>query len=58
MRKKIHLSTGDQNNKVTDKWGELLIKHIILDQLDIPPRLKAKLLHQSPIKEKNGGNNY
>ncbi|MDT2048034.1 hypothetical protein [Priestia flexa] len=55
MRKKIHLSTGDQNNKVTDKWGELLIKHIILDQLDIPPRLKAKLLHQSPSKEKNGG---
>ncbi|MCM3004939.1 hypothetical protein [Priestia koreensis] len=55
MRKKVHLSTGTKNNTVADRWGELLVQHIIIQQLDIPYRLKAKLLHQSSSKETNGG---
>lgn len=53
MRRKIHLQTGTENNTVTDKWVQLLIKRIIVEQLDVSYQLKAKLLHKSLIPKRN-----
>lgn len=47
MRKKIKIQTEAEYNEATEKWVQLLIQRIIIEQLDIPPRLKAKLLHNS-----------
>ena len=52
MRKKIHLKTGVGNNAVTDKWIQLLIQRIIVEQLDVSYRLKAKLLRQTITQTK------
>ena len=57
MRKKIHLKTGTENNALTDKWIQLLIQRIIVEQLDVSYRLKAKLLHQTFI-QRNEENKY
>lgn len=53
MRRKIHLQTGAENNTVTDKWVQLLIQRIIVEQLDVSYQLKAKLLHKTLISERN-----
>ncbi|WP_339173781.1 hypothetical protein MKY51_15715 [Solibacillus sp. FSL R5-0691] len=53
MRRKIHLQIDSENNTVTEKWMQLLIQRIIVEQLDVPYRLKAKLLHQVLLAEKS-----
>jgi len=57
MRKKIHIKTGVENNAMTDKWVQLLIQRIIIEELDVSHRLKAKLLHQTTI-HRNEENEY
>ena len=52
MRRKIHIKTGTENDGMTDKWIQLLIQRIIVEQLDVSHRLKAKLLHQTFIQRK------
>lgn len=52
MRKKIHLKAGSEYNAATDKWIEHLVQRIIVEQLDIPHQLQAKLLYRSLIKRK------
>ena len=52
MRRKIHLQISSENNTVTDNWVQLLMQRIIVEQLDVSHRLKAKLLHQVLMKEK------
>jgi hypothetical protein len=54
MRRKINLYTGSDVNSVTDVWFEHLIRRIIVEQLDVPYRLKAKLLHQTLLIKSEG----
>lgn len=54
MRRKINLHTGSDVNSVTNVWFEHLIRRIIVEQLDVPYRLKAKLLHQTLLKKSEG----
>ncbi|MFJ7735612.1 hypothetical protein ACIQ2D_04640 [Lysinibacillus sp. NPDC097287] len=58
MRKKINLSLGTEHNSATDKWIQLLIQRIIVEQLDVPVQLKARLLHQTLLKERNEDDDY
>ncbi|USY55874.1 hypothetical protein P5663_19185 [Priestia flexa] len=46
MRKKIQLQTDSEVNSVTNLWIQHLVQRIIFEQLDVPPRLQPKLLHQ------------
>lgn len=52
MRKKVQLQTESEVNTVTDLWIQHLIQRIIVEQLEIPHRLQAKLLHQTLEKGK------
>jgi hypothetical protein len=52
MRKKIHLHISSEVNSVTDVWVQHLIQRIIVEQLEVPFRLQAKLLHQSLSRDK------
>lgn len=53
MRRKVQLRTESEVNTVTDLWIQHLIQRIIVEQLEIPHRLQAKLLHQTLEKGKN-----
>ncbi len=57
MRKKIHLKTSVEKNDMTDKWIQLLIQRIIVEQLDVPYQLKAKLLYQTFIRRNEENKN-
>lgn len=59
MRKKINIKTESEMNPVADIWFQQLIQRIIVEQLDVPHRLQAKLLYQDIVKERsnNGSNN-
>ena len=56
MRKKINIQTESEMNPVADIWFQHLIQRIIVEQLDVPHRLQAKLLYQKIVKgrENNG----
>ncbi|WP_179951874.1 hypothetical protein [Bacillus sp. TE8-1] len=47
MRRKVNLHTSSEINPVTDVWLQHLIQRLIVEQLDVPYRLKAQLLHQT-----------
>ncbi|MFD0828463.1 hypothetical protein ACT8ZR_22815 [Neobacillus sp. M.A.Huq-85] len=51
MRKKINIQTDSEINPVAEIWIQHLIQRIIVEQLDLPHRLQAKLLHQKIPKE-------
>ncbi|WP_099364502.1 hypothetical protein [Fredinandcohnia onubensis] len=59
MRKKINIQMNSELNPVADTWMQHLIQRIIVEQLDVHPRLQAKLLYQEIVKERsnNGSNN-
>lgn len=59
MRKKINIQTESEINPVADIWIQHLIRRIIVEQLDVPHRLQAKLLYQKieEERENNGSNN-
>ena len=42
---------------MTDKWIQLLIQRIIVEQLDVPYQLKAKLLYQTFIRRNEENKN-
>ncbi|MHA6261513.1 hypothetical protein ACXYMX_16760 [Sporosarcina sp. CAU 1771] len=52
MRRKINLSIGSEVNPVTDVWIQYLIQRIIVEQLEVPYRLQAKLLHQNYLMKR------
>ena len=56
MPKKIHLQTDSVSNPITDAWIQHLIQRIIVEQLEIPHRLQAKLLHQNSLKKRKDFN--
>ncbi|MDQ0273737.1 hypothetical protein [Cytobacillus purgationiresistens] len=47
MRRKISITTGEQESILAQQWVECFIRRMVVEQLDIPHRLKAKLLYQS-----------
>ncbi|MBD3108059.1 hypothetical protein IEO70_06735 [Bacillus sp. AGMB 02131] len=53
MRRKVHLYTSSENNGATNKWIQLLIQRIIVEQLDVSYQLRARLLHQALTKARN-----
>jgi hypothetical protein len=59
MRKKINIQTESEMNPVSDIWMQHLIQRIIVEQLDLPHRIQAKLIYQEIVKERsnNGPNN-
>ncbi|WP_428910698.1 hypothetical protein [Niallia sp. Krafla_26] len=50
MRKRINIKTDSEVNPVVDIWMQHLIQRIIIEQLDVPHRLQAKLLYQNIVK--------
>ena len=53
MRKVIKLKTIQQDNKAVQVWMEHLINRMILEELDLPTHLAAKVAqHLSKIKKK------
>lgn len=50
MRKKINIRTQSEMNPMVDIWMQHLIQRIIVEQLDVHHRLKAKLLSQKNVK--------
>jgi hypothetical protein len=59
MRKKINIQTESEISTVADIWIQHLIQRIIVEQLNVPHRLQAKLLYPKIEKERenNGSNN-
>ena len=58
MRKKITIKTELEQNTIANIWMQHLIQRIIVEQLDVHPRLQAKLLYQNIVRgrEKNDKN--
>lgn len=54
MRKKIKIQTVSESNGATDVWIQHLINRLILEQLNLPHRLQAKLLYETLPKNKRG----
>jgi hypothetical protein len=56
MRKKVNIQKSSVLNPATENWMQHLIQRLIVEQLDVPPRLQAKLLYQNLMKEgRNSG---
>ncbi|WP_025118635.1 hypothetical protein [Bacillus sp. H1m] len=53
MRRKVNLRTSSEMDSVTDVWIQHLIQRLIVEQLDVPYRLKAQLLHQTLKQKQN-----
>ncbi|MGG3272574.1 hypothetical protein ABEP16_27220 [Priestia aryabhattai] len=47
MRKVVKLQTVNENNKATQVWMQHLINRILMEQLDLPVPLAAKVVYQS-----------
>lgn len=45
MKKRVRLQTAPQTNTATNLWLQHLISCVVVEQLQLPPRLKAKLLY-------------
>jgi hypothetical protein len=54
MRKKIKIQTVSESNGATDVWFQHLVNRLILEQLNLPHRLQAKLLYETLPKNKRG----
>lgn len=52
MRKKVQIRTVSESNDVTNIWIQHLINRIIVEQLNLPHRLQAKLLYKTLPKNK------
>ena len=51
VRKVVRIQTVSQSNEVTNVWIQHLINRIILEQLNLPHRLQAKLLYETLPKK-------
>lgn len=47
MRKRIEIRTVEENNHAANVWIEHLVTRIVVEQLNLPPRLQAKLLYET-----------
>ncbi|MCM3729708.1 hypothetical protein M3226_29510 [Neobacillus cucumis] len=54
MRKKIKIQTVSESNGAMDVWFQHLVNRLILEQLNLPHRLQAKLLYETLPKNKRG----
>jgi hypothetical protein len=50
MRKRVRLQISSENNNTSNLWIQHLLHRIIVDELNLPPRLQAKLLHETKSK--------
>ncbi|WP_218008534.1 hypothetical protein, partial [Priestia flexa] len=48
-----NLKTNSEVNDVANLWIQHLIQRIIVEQLDIPPRLQSKILYKKRGNTKN-----
>lgn len=51
MRKKIQIQTVSESNGVTNIWIQHLVNRMIIEQLNLPYRLQAKLLYETLPKK-------
>jgi len=51
MKKRVRLQTSPQTNTATNLWLQHLISRVVVEQLQLPPRLKAKLLYETLPKQ-------
>ena len=54
MRSRVQIRTVSENNEVTNIWIQYLVNRIIIEQLNLPHRLRAKLLYETLPKNKRG----
>lgn len=54
MRRIIKLKTVSESNNATNIWIHHLVNRIIVEELKLPHRLKAKLLFETLPKNKRG----
>ena len=53
MRKLIQLRTDSENTETTNLWIQHLVNSIIVQKLNLPHELQAKLIHETfPLKNK------
>ncbi|WHY72640.1 hypothetical protein [Fictibacillus enclensis] len=45
MRKRIRLKSNDEANDATKVWMQHLIQRLIMEQMDMPLQLQAKIIH-------------
>lgn len=54
MRRRVKIRTVSESNNATNIWVQHLVNRIIMDQLNLPHRLQAKLLYETLPKTKRG----
>jgi len=54
MRKRVQLRIVEESNNATNVWIQHLVNRIIVDQLNLPHHLQAKLLYETLPKNKRG----
>ena len=57
MRRRVQIQTVSENNEVANVWMQHLVNRIIVEQLNLPHRLQAKLLYETLPKNKRGEKN-
>lgn len=57
MRKKVQIQTVSESTGSTKVWIQHLVNRIIIEQLNLPHRLQAKLLYETLPKNKRGEKN-
>jgi hypothetical protein len=51
MKKRVRLQIAPQSNTATNLWIQHLVSRMIVEQLQLPSRLKAKLLYDTLPKQ-------
>ena len=57
MRRKIQVHKISENNDATTVWVQHLVNRIIIEQLNLPQHLQAKLLYETLPKHKKDEKN-
>ncbi|HFK1767254.1 MULTISPECIES: hypothetical protein [Bacillus] len=52
MNKRVKLRASSESNPVTNQWIRHLIGRLIIEQLELPEKLKAKILYEVPHHRK------
>lgn len=47
MRRRVQIRTVSEKNEVANIWMQHLVNRIIVEQLNLPHRLRAKLLYET-----------
>jgi hypothetical protein len=51
MKKRVRLQIAPHSNLATNLWIQHLVNRMVVEQLQLPPRLKAKLLYDTLPKQ-------